>query len=184
MGVVHRRRILVLRRLPVGDRDDDALGGVAQRAAGRLIDLQIRDDPAAAVEIDEHGKGPIPLGRVDPRQEVPSGPGDQHVVDLADRLRHGLGESHGAGREMLGGHLLDGILQRRRVPRVFGRQPFDCGRVELGELIENGLHHWIFWHDLGPPYPGEVPTRAPSPASAKRLQVPSHQDLRSAPPDR
>src|SRR5207249_4786279 len=65
-SVVGGRRIAMLRREPVLDREDRAARRVRERTAEVVRDRDAPDHPAAAVEVDEEGKDP---GRrpVDPR---------------------------------------------------------------------------------------------------------------------
>ncbi len=141
VGVLGGGRILVLRRLAVGDRDDDALGRVAEGAAGGLVDVEVGDHPAAAMEIDQHRERPVPLGGIDPGEDLAARrPGDQDVANPAHRLRHRLGDGHRAGGDALRGHLFDGVLQRRQVAGVFGGELLERRGLELGELVQDRLH--------------------------------------------
>ena len=89
-----RSRELVLGRQPIGDRDHAAAAGIGEQAAQAFMGLEVADDKAAAMEIDERRQR---LGRrIDRRVAAvgqgSGGSGQFAVADAADR--HVLGISH------------------------------------------------------------------------------------------
>jgi hypothetical protein len=52
---------LVLRCVPILDRDDDRVGLAGERLGGSLVGIEVGDDPAAAVIIDDDGEALLPL---------------------------------------------------------------------------------------------------------------------------
>jgi hypothetical protein len=102
----------VLRRQAVVDGDDRNTRLGRDLPALDVVRVEVADDPAAAVEIDEHRKrraGRHTGGSVDPQRDRPAGPVGGEVFDRADlrrcrrRGRTGLAEQ------------LSGVLGRQRV---------------------------------------------------------------------
>ena len=86
VGVVRGRREGVFRREPVVDRDDGALRLVGERAAAGVLAIEVADDPAAAVEVDEQGQA-VAGGAVDTDRDLAGRPRDRAVFDVLDGLR-------------------------------------------------------------------------------------------------
>ena len=87
-AVVERRRVRMLGREPVVDRDHDAAGALRERARERVVDLDAAGHEAAAVEVDERRALLVGLDRpVDPhRHAVGVRVLDRvHLVDRAER---------------------------------------------------------------------------------------------------
>jgi len=101
-AVVVRRGEAVLGALPVGDGDDDRVGRVRERARRGVVDVDVRDHPAAAVDVEEDGERPLAHRRVDPQRDLAAGAGDRALLDAGDGL--GIG-----ALALLLEHLRDGV---------------------------------------------------------------------------
>jgi hypothetical protein len=80
VAVVEGRRVDVLGREPVVDRDDERAGPVGDAADRVVADVEVADHPAAAVEVHDHGLRVVVAGGVDPDGDVARGPGDRPVL--------------------------------------------------------------------------------------------------------
>ncbi len=98
-AILDRGREFVLGRQAVVDRDDGAAGGIGEMAAERVVRFDIADDPAAAVEIDQHRQVRRRRGAGAAIEAQRNGaairPRCREVADLRDRRR--LGGQHFAG---------------------------------------------------------------------------------------
>ena len=120
----------MLGRKTVIDRDHLAARLVGERAAERVMRVEIADHPAATMKIDQRRRRAAGSdGRVDTDGNVALGSGDRAVLDLADgdalqvhRLRHGA--IHFAA--------------------LRGRQVDQARRVRIGgQRIEDRFRLWI-----------------------------------------
>ena len=85
-GVFDRGRIWILRRKPVVERKHNALRPARERAAHRVVSVEIAVNPAAAVHIKERGQGAIRRRRVEPERDLAVGPWEASVLDERDGL--------------------------------------------------------------------------------------------------
>jgi hypothetical protein len=132
VGVVDRRRERVLGRLPVGDRDDDRFGGVRQGTARGVVGVEVGDDEAATVEVDDHRERRLPLRRVDPADQVAVRRRDRLVLDVGDRLERRLAPLRQQRHH--------GVPRQRQLAGVERRLARDRDLVQILELLEDLLH--------------------------------------------
>ena len=106
VGLLDRDRITRFGRPVVVDKNDDRADALGDLADNAKMSLLVADDPAAAVEIHDHGKGRRrALWTNDPHRDPPRrSTGDQPVLEFHRRHRN-----------------VDRLHLRPRVPRLFRR---------------------------------------------------------------
>jgi len=135
----------VLRRETVIDRDNDAAGCVGKMATEAVMRLEIANDPAAAVKIDEHRQNFASIRRGAAMKPHWNGPAilalRRELADLGDRFR------------IEGQDLAAGQKQRAGFER---RQRFVGWPARQLHQLENALRIAIDRHLLtpGPRYSG------------------------------
>ena len=123
-GVVGGGGKRALGGVAVVDGDDDRTRAHAQVAAQRIVGHRAAEDPAAAVEVDDHGMGSGGRRPVQPVGEVTGRAGKGAVDDLA-HLRAGWAL-------LVGGH--------RQGSGVGHRQLLERRHAELGVGLQHQLH--------------------------------------------
>ena len=110
----------MLRRETVVDGDGDAPRGVREQPAEGVVGVDVPDDPATAVKVDEPGMGPLPGRPVETQRDFARGAGDDAILRASNVL--GL------------------TLQRQKLghqrARLVQRQLVDRRRPRLRTLIE------------------------------------------------
>ena len=105
----------VLRREPVVDRQDAHACLAGEEAAGLIVGVEIADDPAAAVQVDEQRPGSGGLERhVEPGAQVAGRAGQRLLGDARDRQRRA---GCGGG---LAPYLVTGLGDGQRLVRAAG----------------------------------------------------------------
>jgi len=123
---------LVLGREPVVDRNGDASDLVGERAAWRVVRIEIADDPSAAMKENQHRERPTALRRIDANRNRTGRPGNLPILDLEnffDFLRRHL--EHFAGQ----------------AARVGRRERMNLRARRGGDLIEQYFYLRVERHD-------------------------------------
>ena len=109
VGVFSGGGIAVFGRQAVIDGDDGAADAVGQRAADGVVGVQVADDPAAAVVVDDGRQRGFGEHRVETDRDLAVGARDAHVGDVMDRFGLSLRAQGGGGGA--------GFRRRERVER-------------------------------------------------------------------
>jgi hypothetical protein len=133
-GVVVGGGEFVLRRLAIVDRDDDDVAELGDGARAGIIDVEVGDHPAAAVQVEHHGVQLVALVHlVGAGLQRAAGAGDGDV--LRDHLQVGHAIYVALAQDLLGrvgrGRLAAGLLRRQRLDRL---------RVHIEEGLEDLAH--------------------------------------------
>ena len=108
IAVLDRRRELVLGGQAVVDGHDGTSRSGDDVAHGPVVGLDVANDPAAAVEIDEDGKRGVPVGPVNTDRDVAFGARDRAVLKARD-----VGTRRPGCRVEVGPGLFGGLLLQR-----------------------------------------------------------------------
>jgi len=119
-GIFHGCRKLMLRRKPVIDRNNHSLREAAQIAAKGIVCLQRTHHPAAAVKVNDHGRGLRCSCRINARGYRPGGARNLHILRAYLRQvgkLHPGGHFLNVGAKLIGRHLVEWRRGRKAIQK-------------------------------------------------------------------
>lgn len=137
IGVLDGRGKIVLGRVAIVDRGDEAARGIGDGPAVKIRGLQVSHHPPATVKEDQHGPWSLSVRRVDPDRDVAVGSRNVENLDPGNRLSRAEPPRH-----------LQGAC-----PGLQHRQGFQ--RRQCRHLVNEFLCPRVQWH------PGPIPPLNP-----------------------